>query len=51
MSYSLIELWSTKTSYTVPFKEISRCSSFVRSFDTLHKQRLYQLILSFALNL
>ena len=47
----LIELWSTEKPYTVPFKEISFCSSFVKSFDMLPKQKLYQLMLSFALNL
>ena len=45
------ELWSTEKSYTVPFKETSLCSSFVKSFDTLPKQKLYQLMLSFALKL
>ena len=48
MSSFLIELWSTQKSYTVPFKEVSICSSFVKSFDTLPKQKLYQLMLSFA---
>ena len=47
----LIELWSTKKSYTVPFKEISFCSSIVKSFDTLPKQKLYELMLSIFLNL
>ena len=51
MSSFLIELWSTEKSYTVPFKEISLCSSFVKSFDTLSEQKLYQLMLSFTLNL
>ena len=51
MSSFLIELWSTEKSYAVAFKEISLCSSFVKSFDTLPKQKLYQLILYFALNL
>ena len=37
----LNELWSNKESYTVPFKQISFCSSFVKSFDTLPKQKLY----------
>ena len=46
----LIELWSTEKSCTVPFKEISLLS-FVKAFDTLAKQKLYQLMLSFALNL
>ena len=31
------ELRSTDKSYTVAFKEISFCSSFVKSFDTLSK--------------
>ena len=47
MSSFLIELWSNDT---VPFKEISLCSSFVKSFDMLSKQKLYQLMLYFALN-
>ena len=51
MSSFLIELWSTEKSYTVPFNESSLCSSFVKSFDTLPKQKLYQLMLSFALDL
>ena len=51
MSSYLIELWSTEKPYTLPFKEISLCLSFVKSFDTLPKQKLYQLILSFTLNL
>ena len=51
MSLFLIVLWSIKKSYTVPFKEISLCSSFVKSCDTLAKQELYQLMLSLALNL
>ena len=42
----LIELWSTEKPYTVPFKEISLCSSFVKSFDTPPKQKLYQIMLS-----
>ena len=29
----LTELWSTEKSYAVPFKEISHCSSFVKSFE------------------
>ena len=48
MSSFLIELWSTQKLYTVPFKEVSICSSFVKFFDTLSKQKLYQLMLSFA---
>ena len=51
MTSFLIELWSTEKSYTVPFKEISLCSSFVKLFDTLPKQKSYKLMLSFALNL
>ena len=47
----LTELRSTEKSYTVPFNEISSCSSFVESFDTLPEQKLYQLMLPFALNL
>ena len=49
MSSFLMELWSTEKSYTVQFKEISLCLSFVQSFDTLPKQKLYKLTLSFAL--
>ena len=51
MSSFLIEIWSTETSYTVTFKDISCCSFFVKSFYMLPKQKLYQLMLSFALNL
>ena len=52
MSSFLIDLWSTKKSFTVQFKEISLCASFVKSFDTLPKQKFYRLImLSLALNL
>ena len=47
----LIELGSTEKSYTVPFREIALCSCFVKSSDTFPKQILYQLMLSFALNL
>ena len=46
----LMELWSTEKPYTVPFKEISLCSSLVKSFDSLPKQKLYQLMLLLALN-
>ena len=46
----LIELWSIEKSYAVLFKEISFCSSFVKPFNTLPKQNLYQLMLSFVLN-
>ena len=45
MSSFLIELWSTEKSYTLPIKEVSFCSSFVKSFYTLPKQNLYQLML------
>ena len=38
MSSFLSEIWSIEKSYTVPFKEISLCSSFVKLFDTLPKQ-------------
>ena len=51
MSSFLIELWSTEKSYTVPVNEISLFSTFVKSCDMLPKQELYQLMLSFALNL
>ena len=53
MSSFLIELWSTEKSciYRIPLKEISLGSSFVKSFDTLSKQKSYQLMLSFAFNL
>ena len=51
MSSILIKLWSTEKSYTVAFNEISLYSSFVKFCDTLSKQKLYQLMLSFALNL
>ena len=51
MSSFLLELLSTEKSYTEPLKEISLCSSFKKSFDTLPNQKLYQLMLSFALNL
>ena len=51
MSSFLIELCSTEKLYTVPFKEIPLCSSFIKSSDTLRKHKLYQLMLSFALNL
>ena len=50
MSSFLIELCSTEKSYTVLFKETSLCSPFVKSFDTLPKQKFYQLMLSFDLN-
>ena len=51
MSSFLIDLWSIEKWYTVKLKEISHCSSLVKSFDTVPKQKLYKLILSFALNL
>ena len=51
MSSFLTELTSTEISFTVPIKAISSCLSFVKSFDTLPKQKLYPLMLSFALNL
>ena len=51
MSSFSIELWSTGKSYIVPFKEISLCLSFVKSFTAFPKQKLYQLMLSFTLNL
>ena len=35
MSSFLIELWSTEKSYALPFKEISFCLSFVKSYDKL----------------
>ena len=47
----LIELWSNEKSCTEPFKGISLCSSFIKSFYMLFKQKLYQLMLFFALNL
>ena len=46
-----IELWSTEKLFTVPFKEVSLCSFFVKSFDMIPKSKLYQLMKSFALNL
>ena len=49
--FLLIELWSTEKSYTLAFKRISLCSSSVKSFHMLSKQELYQLMLSFVLNL
>ena len=51
MSSFLIEVWLTETSNTVPFNEISLCSSFVKSCETLPKQKLFQLMFSFPLNL
>ena len=51
MSSFLIELRLTEKLYRVPFKEIKLCSLFVKSFDTLPKQKLYQIMLTFASNL
>ena len=51
MSSFLIELWSTEKSYAIPVKEISLCSSLVKSIDMPPKQKLFQLMLLFALNL
>ena len=42
---------SIKKSSAVPFKKISLCLSFVKSFDMLPKQKLCQPMLSFALYL
>ena len=42
---------SIKKSSAAPFKKISLCLSFAKSFDMLPKQKLYQLMLSFALDL
>ena len=50
MSSFLIELWSTEK-LPLPLKEISLCSSFVKSCDMLHKQKLYELTFSLASNL
>ena len=50
MSSFLIELGSTEKSYAVPFKDTSLCSSLVKSVDTLPRPKLYQPMLSFALN-
>ena len=41
MSSFLTELWSTEKSCTVPFNEISLCSSFVKSSDMVPKQKSY----------
>ena len=51
MSSFLTELWATEMLYTIPFNEISIYSSFAKSSDMLPEQKLYQLMLSFALNL
>ena len=37
----LTELWSTEKSYAIPFKEIPLCSSFVKTFHTLPKEKFY----------
>ena len=41
MSSFLMELCLTEKSYKVPFEQTSLWSSFVKSFDTLPKQKLY----------
>ena len=51
MSSFLIKLWLNEKSYEVPFTEMSVCSCFVKSFDTPPKLKLYQPMLSSALNL
>ena len=51
MSSILIELWSNEESNTVRFRQISSCSSFSKSLNALHKQNLYQIMLSLGLNL
>ena len=51
MSSFLFELWSSEESYTVSIKEIPLCSYFVKSFDMLPKQKLYQFMLLLALSL
>ena len=45
MSSFLFELWLTGKPYTVSFKQILLYSSFVKSFDMLPKQKLYQHLL------
>ena len=40
MSSFLSELWLSEKLYTLSFKEISLCSSFVKPFDTLPEQKL-----------
>ena len=45
-AFFLNELRPTEKSYTVPFNEILLCSSFVKSCDTLPKQKLYKLVSS-----
>ena len=47
----LNELWSTEKSYTEQFKEISLCSSFIKSFNMIPKQKLHQVMLFCPLNL
>ena len=42
---------SIKILSAVPFKKVSLCLSFVKSFDMLPKQKLYQLMLSVTLYL
>ena len=49
MSSFLIELWSTEQSDTVPIKDISLCSRFLKPFNILPKQKLYQIMLLFSL--
>ena len=51
MSSVLNELNSAEKPHTVPFKEISLRQSFIKSFDILPKQILYQLMLSISLKL
>ena len=46
-----MELWSTEKLYTVPFNEISLSSFFVKSCNKIPKDIIYQLMLSFAINL
>ena len=38
MSSFSVGLWSTVKSYTVPFKEISLCSSFLKPIDMFPKK-------------
>ena len=49
MSSFLIELWSIEN-WSID-GQLSLCSSFVKYFDIFPKQKLNQLMLSFALNL
>ena len=46
-----MELKLTEKLYTIPFKEMLLSSSFVKTFDKLPEQSLYQLMLLFASNL